>query len=193
MERMVTEGRLTKGEISLVREQLSDKVAQLSEELERAKADGKSKKAAKIDEAIERILDRKDSLAELKPTVYKIKHEKEIRQLRRQLAEIAKLEGSGGKQLMDVATVRKIGQKEELQEELDDLMQDNLGWFETKASVEEMMPSAAGGKKPKPKPKAAAGGGWTTKSSKKTGKSKGGSSRSGAPANPFDLLGDDNF
>ena len=152
MERMVTEGRLTKGEISLVREQLSDKVAQLSQELERAKADGKSKKAAKIDEAIERILDRKDSLAELKPTVYKIKHEKEIRQLRRQLAEIAKLEGSGGKQLMDVATVRKIGQKEELQEELDDLMQDNLGWFETKASVEEMMPSAAGGKKPKPNP-----------------------------------------
>ncbi len=124
---------------------------------------------------------------------YAIKHEREIRQLRKELAEIAKLES--GKQLMDVATVKKIGKKDGLQEELDYLMAENCGWFETKASLAEMMPAPAA---PAKKKKASGGGGgggggdgWSTKASKKGGKGKGGAGKTAVASNPFDLLMDE--
>ena len=121
-----------------VQEQLRDRIKRLEGDAAKAKSDGKSKKLAKLEEGIEAIKAKLDSLSELKPMVYKVRHEKRIKEIRRSLNEIKKLEGS--KQLMDVASVKKIGQKDGLQEELDDLMEDNLGWFETSASIEEMMP-----------------------------------------------------
>ena len=53
---------------------------------------------------------------------YPIKNGPEIRRLRVELAQIAKLEVAGGNQLKDVQTLKKIGEKEKLQEQLDYLM-----------------------------------------------------------------------
>ena len=66
----MTDGKLTKGEVALVRDQLSEKLRSLEGELCKAKADGKAKKCAKIEEAIAKIEEKKDLLAERKPIVY---------------------------------------------------------------------------------------------------------------------------
>jgi hypothetical protein len=192
LEKMVNDGKLTKGEVALVRDQLTEKLRSLEGELSKAKADGKAKKQAKIEEAIAKVEEKKESLSGRKPIVYAIKHGPEIRRLRLELAQIAKLEGTGGNQLKDVQTLKKIGQKEKLQEELDYLMAENMGWFETKGSIEEMMPSGVAGKNAKPKAKASGssgGGGWATKAPKKGGNKSKASKPSNASSNPFDLLG----
>jgi len=67
MEDMVSNGKLTRGEVRLVWAQLSDKIKVLEGEAEKAKADGKAKKVSKIQEAIEKMEARRDGLADIKP------------------------------------------------------------------------------------------------------------------------------
>mmetsp|Transcript_7121 Transcript_7121/g.18397 ORF Transcript_7121/g.18397 Transcript_7121/m.18397 type:complete len:415 (-) Transcript_7121:109-1353(-) len=194
MEQMVNDGKLTKGEVGLVRDQLSEKLKGLEAERQKADAAGKMKKVAKIEQAMGKVVMKKALVDGRKPIVYAIKHEREIKKLRRELAEISKLEQ--GKQLMDVATVKKIGKKDELQDELEYLMAENMGWFETKASMEEMLPAATagGGAKKKKASSSGSGGGkagvdgWTTKASKKGATAKGGAGKAAVASNPFDLL-----
>ena len=189
MERMMADGKLTAGELRLVSQQFGERMEKLQGELEKATAAGKGKKAAKLEEFLAEIKGKRTALQELKPIVHAVKHDKRIRQLRRELREIGKLEAS--KELMDVAALKKIGQKDEVEAELDELMQDNIGWFETQASLNDMVATLdkAGGKGGSKKAKGGGGGGGDgfTKA-KRGGRGKVGSAKPAKSSNPFDLL-----
>ena len=126
----------------------------------------------------------------IQPIELKAKHGKEMATLRKELREIAKLEGS--KQLQNVAALRRIGEREGLEERLAELWADSRGWFNTlpAGAMREGAPAGAKAAKSGGSAAPAAGDGFTAVGGgKRGGKGKVNSSRAKAKsANPFDLL-----
>ena len=111
--------------------------------------------------------------------------------IRKELREIAKIEGS--KQLQNVAALRRVAERDDLEERLARLDADGRGWFNTLPAGALQEPAVRGGKG-----KGAGGGsaagppgdGFTSVGgAKRGGKGKVNSSKAKAKSsNPFDLL-----
>ena len=190
MEAMLERGQLGKTERGDFLGELEERMQALQVSGEEARAGGKAKRAAKLDEAAEKVEAKAAAVRAIQPVELKAKHGKEMAALRKELKEIAKLEGS--KQLQNVAALRRIGEREGLEERLAELWAESRGWFNTLPAGAMREGAPAGPKAAKAGGSAgpAPGDGFTAAGGgKRGGKGKVNSSRSKAKsANPFDLL-----
>merc|ERR1719399_991493 len=178
---MLERGQLGKTERGDFLGELEERARALLVSGEEARAEGKVKRAAKLGEAAEKVEAKAAAVRAIQPIELKAKHGKAMATLRKELREIAKLEGS--KQLQNVAALRRIGEREGLEERLAELWADSRGWFNTLPAGAMREGAPAGAKAAKAGGSAAVGGG------KRGGKGKVNSSRAKAKsANPFDLL-----
>ncbi len=196
LEKMVTKGRLTKGE----QKQMVDDFARKMEELDvmsaAAETEGKAKRRDALLARKDDIAKKADAIAECKPIVYTVAHEKEMNDLRADIAALAKLENSG--KLLKGDDLAKLAKKPRLEERLALLEGEDKGWFEDECRDVLFTPSVA--KKAPAKKKALESrggserdGGWLATAAKKSGSARpaGGARGAAGRANPFALLGDD--
>ncbi len=194
LEKMVSKGRLTKGE----QKQMMDDFAQKMEELDvmsaAAEAEGKAKRRDALLAKKDEIARKAETIAECKPIVYTVAHEKEMNDLRAEIAALAKLENSG--KLLKGDDLNKLAKKPRLEERLAQLEGEDKGWFEDECRDVLFTPSAAkktGSAKKKAAGSGGGGGGWLVTAAKKSGgsaRTAGGAKAAREPANPFALLGD---
>ena len=192
LEKMVAKGRLTKGEQKQMMDDFAKKMEELDVMSAAAEAEGKAKRRDALLAKKDEIADKANSVAECKPIVYTVAHEKEMNDLRAEIAALSKLENSG--KLLKGDDLSKLAKKPRLEERLAQLEGEDKGWFEDECRDVLFTPSAV--KKAPAKKKAAAsgagGGGWLVTAAKKSGSARpAGGAKAAGPANPFALLGDD--
>merc|ERR1719399_638238 len=107
---MLERGQLGKTERGDFLGELEERAQALLVSGEEARAEGKVKRAAKLGEAAEKVEAKAAAVRAIQPIELKAKHGKAMATLRKELREIAKLEGS--KQLQNVAALRRIGERE---------------------------------------------------------------------------------
>ena len=192
LEKMVAKGRLTKGEQKQMMDDFAKKMEELDVMSAAAEAEGKAKRRDALLAKKDEIADKANAVAECKPIVYTVAHEKEMNDLRAEIAALSKLENSG--KLLKGDDLSKLAKKPRLEERLAQLEGEDKGWFEDECRDVLFTPSAV--KKAPAKKKAAAsgagGGGWLVTAAKKSGSARpAGGAKSAGPANPLALLGDD--
>ena len=127
MELMIDQGQLTASERTQVTSQLASKVEQLEAQLASAEAEGKAKRAEKLQAMLVELRTRCTSVSELKPITRKPKFEAEIKAAQKRLAELEKLENS--KVVLPLAEVQKLNAKPKLVEDLHAMQAESKGWF----------------------------------------------------------------
>ena len=192
MEAMLADGQLGKVEKEAFLEGLEERARALKANQEEALAGGKAKRAAKLGEAAETVEAKAAAVRSIQPITLKAKHGKEMAAIRKELREIAKIEGS--KQLQNVAALRRVAERDDLEERLARLDADSRGWFNTLPAGALQEPAGGRGGKGKGGGGGSAGGppgdGFTSVGGgKRGGKGKVNSSKAKAKSsNPFDLL-----
>ena len=185
LEKMVSKGRLTKGEQKQMVEDLGKKVEELGAMISTADAEGKTKKKEALEEkggGGAKI----ESIAAFKPIVYTMANEKELNDLRKELAALEKIEHSG--KLLKGDDLAKLAKKPRIEERIAALEGEDKGWFEDECKDVLFTPAAA---KPAAKvsragkPAGSGGrGGWLTTAASKAGRASGGGAKKSAPSNP---------
>ena len=195
LEKMVSKGRLTKGEQKQMVEDLGKKLEELDVMISTADAEGKTKKKEALEGKKTEVERKSESIAALKPIVYTMANEKELNDLRKELAALEKIENSG--KLLKGDDLAKLAKKPRVEERIAALEGEDKGWFEDECKDVLFTPAAA---KPAAKKSTGAGkpagsgggGGWLTAAASKSGRAGGGGgSKKSAPSNPFALLGGD--
>ena len=195
LEKMVGKGQLTKGEQKQMVDDLGKKLEELDVAIATADAEGKAKKKEALEGKKAQLVEKSDSIAAFKPIVYTMAHEKELNDLRKELAALEKIENSG--KLLKGDDLNKLAKKPRIEERIAALEGEDKGWFEDECRALLFTPAAA---KPAPKKKTSGGGGGSGSGSGNMGwltqAAKGGSRsapavKKAAPKNPFALLGDE--
>ncbi|CAK9039258.1 unnamed protein product [Durusdinium trenchii] len=186
LQNMVDAKRLTSAEKSDFLEQLESKIALTKEELSKAEADGKSKKAQALSEHLEVMHSTRSSIKSAEPApLPPLKHGEQIRKLRLKLAELAQLEkDKRGNYSLD--ELKRLGERPELQEAVEELERRAKGWLESDEVFEERLQANLRlGGKAKAAPRAT--GGYSTV----TGGAKPAKAKAKAPGtrNAFGALG----
>mmetsp|Transcript_9251 Transcript_9251/g.23643 ORF Transcript_9251/g.23643 Transcript_9251/m.23643 type:complete len:409 (+) Transcript_9251:240-1466(+) len=189
LEEMVEAGGLTAAEKSDMLEQLGTKVEALDQEIRKAKADGKDKKAEKLAEGREQVATRAAALAGKPPIVHKLRHEAELRKLWKQLDNLEKIENT--RTALPLDEIKKLRDKPDVEARIAELSEEGKGWFlpdgqyeaQLEAAKQEALRAAAG-------KKGAKGGGSTGgfQPVKSGGGRAPGASKSKAPNNPYEML-----
>eukprot|EP00913_Durusdinium_trenchii_P001637 g1514.t1 len=182
-------------------EQLESKIALTKEELSKAEADGKSKKAQALSEHLEVMHSTRSSIKSAEPApLPPLKHGEQIRKLRLKLAELAQLEkdkrGCSGRMCCPLLPqnrgnysldeLKRLGERPELQEAVEELERRAKGWLESDEVFEERLQANLRlGGKAKAAPRAT--GGYSTV----TGGAKPAKAKAKAPGtrNAFGALG----
>uniref|UniRef100_A0A7S0S9Q3 Uncharacterized protein n=1 Tax=Mantoniella antarctica TaxID=81844 RepID=A0A7S0S9Q3_9CHLO len=192
LEKMVTKGRLTKGEQKQMVSDLGTKMEELDVAIATADAEGKAKKKDALEGKKSQLTEKTDVIAAFKPIVYTMAHEKELNDLRKELAVLDKIDTSG--KLLKGDDLTKLAKKPRVEERIAALESEDKGWFEDECRAVLFNPAAA---KPAPKKKTTSGGGggggstgWLTTAAKGSSRS-GPATKKAAPQNPFALLGGD--
>jgi hypothetical protein len=102
-------------------------VEQLEVQLASAEAEGKAKRAEKLQEMLASLRVRYAAARELKPVTRKQKFGAEIAAVKKKLAEFAKLENS--KVVLPLAEVQKLAAKPKLLDDLRAMEAEARGWF----------------------------------------------------------------
>jgi hypothetical protein len=102
-------------------------VEQLEVQLASAEAEGKAKRAEKLQEMLASLRVRCAAARELKPVTRKQKFGAEIAAVKKKLAELAKLENS--KVVLPLAEVQKLAAKPKLLDDLRAMEAEARGWF----------------------------------------------------------------
>jgi hypothetical protein len=144
LEKMVAKGRLTKGEQKQMVDDLGKKLEELDVMSATAEAEKKLKKRDALLSKKEEIIKKSNAILEFKPIVYTVAHEKEMNDLRNEIAALSKLENSG--KLLKGDELTKLAKKPRLEERLALLEDEDKGWFEDECRDVLFTPSAA--KKP---------------------------------------------
>ena len=195
LEKMVSKGRLTKGEQKQMVEDLGKKLEELDVMISTADAEGKTKKKEALEGKKAEVEQKSESIAAFKPIVYTMANEKELNDLRKELAALEKIEHSG--KLLKGDDLAKLAKKPRIEERIAALEGEDKGWFEDECKDVLFTPAAA---KPAAKKSTGAGkpagsggrGGWLTTAASKAGRaSGGGGAKKSAPSNPFAALGGD--
>jgi polyhydroxyalkanoate synthesis regulator phasin len=193
LEKMVAKGRLTKGEQKQMVDDLAKKLEEMDVAIATADAEGKAKKRDALEAAKKKAEDKVTHISEFKPIVYTMANEKELNDLRRELAALEKIENKSG--LLKGDDLAKLAKKPNVEKRIADMEGEDKGWFEDECRDVLFTPAAAKPAAAKKKPAAASGGGgngWLVKAAKGGGRpSGGGGGKAKGPANPFALLGDD--
>ena len=196
LEKMVAKGRLTKGEQKQMVDDLGKKMEELEVAIATADAEGKSKRKEALEGKKTQLTEKADAIAGFKPIVYTMANEKELNDLRKELAALEKIENSG--KLLKGDDLAKLAKKPRIEERIAALEGEDKGWFEDECRDVLFTPAAA---KPatttKKKASSSGGGGggggmgWLTQAAKGGARSTGGGAKKAAPSNPFAMLGDE--
>jgi hypothetical protein len=167
MEAHIEAGQLSKAEQEGIVAQLNVKLTDADAAMSAATAEGKTARAEKLATARAALLAKRDAAAAVKPVAQAVKYEKELRQLRVQLAELEKIEAARG--LQSLETIKKLREKPGIEQQLADIYAANRGWFEDADVFEKRMKAAgkapAGGAATAAKPSGSgpgASGGFVT-------------------------------
>lgn len=131
---MVDEGQLTMGEKQQLLDQVNQKINLAQKEIEAATTEGKPKKVEKLGVALGNMNARREKLEAIVPIRHALKHEEAIKELRKQIVPIEKLESKSG--LRSMEEMKKIGAKADLLAEVERLQAESRGWFEEDADFE---------------------------------------------------------
>eukprot|EP00516_Mucochytrium_quahogii_P007155 CAMPEP_0203754006 /NCGR_PEP_ID=MMETSP0098-20131031/7677_1 /ASSEMBLY_ACC=CAM_ASM_000208 /TAXON_ID=96639 /ORGANISM=" , Strain NY0313808BC1" /LENGTH=412 /DNA_ID=CAMNT_0050644847 /DNA_START=26 /DNA_END=1260 /DNA_ORIENTATION=+ len=187
MKSMVDEGKLTSEEKALVLSQINTKLETVDAKLAQDK-----KNQAKLQATKEQITQRKQKVSDVKPIKHALSNAKELRRVWRALAPMDKLLEKAGPKgrwstKLTSAEVSKLGEKEDLDNELAGLLSASRHWFETpeefESRVDELRKTVVVHKKkptksPANPPRAPVSDGWATVASKGKKQSRGGGSGS---------------
>ena len=190
MEAHIEAGQLSKTEQEGLVAQLSAKLKEADAAIAAATAEGKAARAEKLAAARAALVAKRDAAAAVKPVAQAVKFEKELRQLRVQLAELEKIEAARG--LQSLETIKKLREKPGIEQQLADIYAANKGWFEDSEAFEKRMkaagkaPAAGAGGAANPSGGGAPGGFVTPKST--AAKPKAGPAKT-ATSNPWAALG----
>ena len=165
LEKMVAKGRLTKGEQKQMVDDLAKKLEEMDVAIATADAEGKAKKRDALEAAKKKAEEKVAHISEFKPIVYTMANEKELNDLRKELAALEKIENKGG--LLKGDDLAKLAKKPNIEKRIADLEGEDKGWFEDECRDVLFTPAAAKPAAAK-KPAAAAGGGngWLVKAAK---------------------------
>jgi len=126
LEGMMTGGHLTRSEMDNMIRDFSEKLVQVEDMVDKAKASGKG--TDKL-EANKKVLGEKiDFLKAATPVVHRKKNEREIITLRRQLQQLEKIENTKG--LVPLEEMKKLNQKPAIVARLAELEEEGKGWFD---------------------------------------------------------------
>lgn len=194
LEKMVSKGRLTKGEQKAMIGDLASKLEELDVMIATVDAEGKQKKRETLEGKRVQLIEKSDAIASFKPIVYAMANERELNDLRAELKALEALEKASGGKLLKGADVAKLAKKPQIEERIAALEGEDKGWFEDECRAVLFTQKA-----PAPaKKKAASGGGggggnssgWLTQAAKGGGRSAPAAKKT-APSNPFAALGGD--
>lgn len=86
MKAQVDAGQLTAGEQAMLLEQAQARHAEVASKLAEAEGAGQAKKVAKLGSALEALALRQEKLKALEPVKHKLKHQSEMKKMRKELA-----------------------------------------------------------------------------------------------------------
>ena len=107
--------------------QLASKIELLEAQVASAEAEGKAKRAEKLQQLLAELRARCGVVREAKPIKRPVKFEAEIKAVQKKLAELAKIENS--KVVLPLAEVQKLSAKPKLLEDLTAMQAESRGWF----------------------------------------------------------------
>lgn len=134
LKAMVEEGQLTMGEKQQLLDQVGQKIELAQNELDVATAEGKTKRVEKLGLALANMTARREKLQAIVPIRHALKHEEAIKDVRKQIVPIEKLEAKAG--LRNMEEMKRIGAKADLEAEAARLEDESRGWFEEDAEFQ---------------------------------------------------------
>ncbi|CAM9653542.1 unnamed protein product [Chrysoparadoxa australica] len=126
---MVDKGLLTKDEKQQLMASTESRIEKLWSELKGAEEAAQPKAVARLTKQLEGAKSRLEAVSGIDPITHSLKHQQAIRDLVIKLVPLEKLEHTKGR-LLTQAELKAVGEKPQLEEELDALEQDSRGWFE---------------------------------------------------------------
>ena len=126
LKAMVEAGTLTEPEKEQMCAQMSTRIEALEGEITAARAEGKEKKAVKLEEQLAAVQKRRAHVRDVEAVRHPLKHEDAIKQLRVAIAPLVALEGMPG--LRSMEEMKKIGTRPGMEEEVAKLEEDSRGW-----------------------------------------------------------------
>ncbi|KAL7463563.1 hypothetical protein ACHAXS_010731 [Conticribra weissflogii] len=136
MHTQVEEGKLTSSERETLLRQVKEKITHLNDELKAALSHVSREKpnARAVRLQLEKAEARK-VMIERHPArspidLHPLKHQAQIRQLRKKLQPLKKLEQSAKGRLLTVKETRELSAKDEIEREIRELEENSRGWFE---------------------------------------------------------------
>jgi len=131
MQKHVEEGRITRLEKTKLLAQVEEKIAVLQKDISEATEEKKPKKVQKLTAQKEKVAEREKMLSNITPTApHALKHELEIRKLRKEMQPLLQLEKETKGRLLSLKETTILARKEEIQEEIEILEWNSKGWFE---------------------------------------------------------------
>jgi hypothetical protein len=131
------DGNITADEKDTLLEQVANRLAVITNDLNEAKIEKKPKKVTKLMTAKLKLDERETMLKKLNPKPPQaLKHQKSIEKLQTELIPLIKLEDATKGRLLSVKETKTLARKDEILEEIEQLEDSSRGWFEEDASFE---------------------------------------------------------
>jgi len=131
MQEHVEEGKITRLEKTKLLAQVQEKIDALEKNISEATEEKKPKKVQKLSLQKEKVVEREKTLSNITPTApHGLKHELEIRKLRKEMQPLLKLEKEKKGQLLSLKETTTLARKDEIEEEIVILEDKSRGWFE---------------------------------------------------------------
>lgn len=131
MKNHVDEGRITRLETQKLIKQVNDKINTLDEEIDKATNEKKPKKVDKLSTQKGKLMERRETLNNIKPTAPSpLKFQAEIQKLRKEMQPLLKLEKETKGRLLSIKETTILARKDEIEQEILELEQKSRGWFE---------------------------------------------------------------
>jgi len=131
MQTHVEEGKITRLEKTNLLNQVQEKIGTLEKTISEATEEKKPKKVEKLKLQKEKLVEREKILSNITPTPpHALKHELEIRKLRKEMQPLLKLEKETKGRLLSLKETTTLARKDEIEEEIEILEWQSRGWFE---------------------------------------------------------------
>mmetsp|Transcript_32933 Transcript_32933/g.39465 ORF Transcript_32933/g.39465 Transcript_32933/m.39465 type:complete len:444 (+) Transcript_32933:55-1386(+) len=131
MQQHVEEGKITRLEKTKLLTQVQEKIDALEKNISEATEEKKPKKVQKLTLQKDKVVEREKMLSNITPTApHALKHELEIRKLRKEMQPLLKLEKETKGRLLSLKETTTLARKDEIEEEIEILEYKSLGWFE---------------------------------------------------------------
>lgn len=131
MQKHVEEGRITRSEKNKLQTQVQEKISNLDKSIQEANDENKPKKAEKLTAQKQKLLEREKVVGNITPVPpHPLKHEMEIRKLRKEMQPLLKLEKETKGRLLSLKETTVLSRKDEILEEIEILEYQSAGWFE---------------------------------------------------------------